>query len=212
MEKEQQKLDILNTEFNANDQYSKRLLDKIKQLNSATTDNKADLDIVKKAIYYAKKYHGSQMRKSDEPFYSHPLEVAYLVSDYFFRTDIIVTAILHDTIEDTELTKEMIEQEFGNIIACQVEDLTRIKGDTKISSAKIMDLLFEQGKYDVLMIKIFDRLHNVCTLEHKSQEKIDKTIEETIKYFIGILIKTDNFAIEQKFYNTLIHLLIDKPK
>ncbi|MCC8417506.1 MAG: HD domain-containing protein [Rickettsia endosymbiont of Bryobia graminum] len=155
MEKEQQ-FKTTNTELNANDQYSVRLLDKVQQLNDAT-NNKADLDIIKKAIIYAKKYHGSQMRKSGEPFYSHPLEVAYLVSDYFFRTDIIVTAILHDTIEDTELTKEMIEQEFGNIIACQVEDLTRIKEGVNISSAKIMDLLFEQEKYDVLMIKIFDR-------------------------------------------------------
>lgn len=211
MEKEQQKLNILDTEFNTDDQYSKKLLDKVEELNS-TTENKVNLDIVKKAIFYAKKYHAGQKRNSGEPFYSHPLEVAYLVSDYFFRTDIIVTAILHDTIEDTVLTKEKIEQEFGNIIACQVEDLTRVKGNVKISSAKIMDLLFEQEKYDVLMIKIFDRLHNVSTLEHKSQEKMNKTIKETIKYFIGILIKTDNFAVEQKFYNTLIHLLMDKHK
>ncbi|MCC8417507.1 MAG: hypothetical protein LN588_03195 [Rickettsia endosymbiont of Bryobia graminum] len=55
-------------------------------------------------------------------------------------------------------------------------------------------------------------IHNVCTLEHKSPEKIAKTVKETIKYFIGILIKTDNFAVEQKFYNTLMHLLMDRPK
>ncbi len=48
------------------------------------------------------------MRQSGEPFYSHPIEVAYMISDYLFRTDILVTSILHDTIEDTELTKEKI--------------------------------------------------------------------------------------------------------
>ncbi|MGP1945719.1 MAG: HD domain-containing protein [Arsenophonus sp. ER-EMS1-MAG3] len=110
-------------------------------------------DEVKKAIYYAKKYHGSQMRQSDEPYYSHPIEVAYMVAEYaaseiprYFRTDMIVTSILHDTIEDTKLTEKMIEYIFGSTVASQVEALTKVKPYVKISSKEILSLLYQQKK------------------------------------------------------------------
>ncbi len=68
----------------------------------------------------AKKYHGTQRRQSGELYYSHPIEVAYKVADFRFTTDVLVTSILHDTIEDTELTKEMIATIFNSRIATQV--------------------------------------------------------------------------------------------
>ncbi|WP_051965264.1 HD domain-containing protein [Rickettsia tamurae] len=70
-------------------------------------------------------------------------------------------SILHNCIEDTELTKEIIAKEFGNKIANQVEDLTRIKQDRKISSAKMVRILYQQNKKDLLLIKLCDRLHNI---------------------------------------------------
>lgn len=172
--------------------YAKKLLDKVIYLNSVVKVPPVGVLEVKKAIYYAKKYHGSQMRQSGEPFYSHPIEVAYMISDYLFRTDILVTSILHDTIEDTELTKEKILQEFGENIANQVMYLTRIKEDgTKISSAEMVELLYKEKKYDILLIKIFDRLHNIQTISAKSPTKIKKTIAETIKRFITLSIYLD---------------------
>ena len=78
--------------------YSNKLLDKLLRLNEKT-DNKINIIEIKKAIYYAKKYHGDQKRLSGEPYYSHPLEIAYNIADCFFTTDILVTSILHDTIE-----------------------------------------------------------------------------------------------------------------
>ncbi|SPR08254.1 (p)ppGpp synthetase [Orientia tsutsugamushi] len=59
-------------------------------------------------MFYAKKYHSNQKRDTGEPYYMHPLEVALMVADYSFKTDTIITAILHDVIEDTKLTKEKI--------------------------------------------------------------------------------------------------------
>ncbi|ALA62019.1 HD domain-containing protein [Rickettsia amblyommatis] len=169
--------------------YAKRLLDKVIYLNSIVKVPKVDVLVVKKAIYYARKYHGSQMRQSGEPFYSHPLEVSYLVSDYLFRTDILVTAILHDTIEDTELTQEEIAAAFGWQVANQVMDLTRIKGaGVKISSAETVELLYREKKYDVLLIKLFDRLHNIQTIGAKPPEKIRKITDETLKRFITLSI------------------------
>ena len=99
--------------------YSDKLLTKLVSLNKRAK-NKIDLTEVKKAIYYAKKYHASQLRQTGEPYYSHPIEVAYMASDYLFRTDIIVTSILHDTIEDTDLTFEMIKIIFSEKIANQM--------------------------------------------------------------------------------------------
>ncbi|MFU7500695.1 MAG: HD domain-containing protein [Candidatus Tisiphia sp.] len=185
-------------------QYATRLLDKLCKINEEV-NRSINIDEVKKAIYYAKKYHGSQMRQSGEPYYSHPIEVAYMVAEYaaseipsYFRTDMIVTSILHDTIEDTKLTEKMIEYIFGSIVASQVEDLTRVKPHGKISSKEILDLLYQQKKYDVAFIKIFDRIHNLQTIGVKSPEKARKIIEETIEEFIRLAIHLEAIGLEKK--------------
>ncbi len=163
--------------------YSNRLLDKI-LLKNQIADPAIDFGEVKKATYYAKKYHGEQLRKSGEPYYSHPLEVAYRVSDYLFKTNIMVVCILHDTIEDTALTFSMIESIFGQEIANQVYDLTRIKSDRKISAAELIESLWLEKKYDLLLVKLFDRLHNMQTIAAMSPKKAQSTIDETLKYFL----------------------------
>ena len=167
--------------------YSDRLVTKLLLLNE-TKKQKVDILEIKKAIYYAKKYHGSQMRQSGQPYYSHPLEVAYNIADHVFKTDILITSILHDTVEDTKLTKDMISYIFGLVIAEQVEGLTRVKTDRKISSAEIVDLLWIQRQENLLLIKYFDRLHNLQTINVKSPEKISKIITETLEQFISLEI------------------------
>ncbi|AXH77692.1 MAG: guanosine polyphosphate pyrophosphohydrolase/synthetase [Caudoviricetes sp.] len=167
--------------------FSKKLLHKLIILNEKTT-NKIDIKEIKKAIYYAKKYHGDQMRQSGEPYYSHPLEVAFMVADYLPKTDIIVTSILHDTLEDTELTFELIEMEFGGVIAHQVLDLTRTNGNDgrKISAAETVKHLLENKKYELLLIKLFDRLHNMQTIRAKPAEKVNKITKETLEEFLVV--------------------------
>ncbi|WP_341758577.1 HD domain-containing protein [Candidatus Tisiphia endosymbiont of Ditula angustiorana] len=173
--------------------YAERLLNELILLNTKVKQP-IDIDVVKKGIYYAKKYHGSQMRQSGEAYYSHPIEVAYMVAQYtalkipkYFRTDMIVTALLHDTIEDTKLTEPpMIAYIFDSQVASQVEDLTRVKPHGKISSAETLNILFQQKKHDVALIKLFDRKHNLQTIGAKSLEKVKKIIEETIEHFIII--------------------------
>ncbi|MFU7501387.1 MAG: HD domain-containing protein [Candidatus Tisiphia sp.] len=174
--------------------YAERLLNELISLNEKVKQP-INMYEVKKGIYYAKKYHGSQMRQSGEPYYSHPIEVAYMVAQYtalelpqYFRTDMIVTALLHDTIEDTTLTEKIIAYIFGRQVASQVQDLTRIKIDRKISAVETVNLLFSQYKKDVLHIKLFDRLHNLRTISAKSLEKIKKIVEETLAHFIPLSI------------------------
>ncbi|MCC8372163.1 MAG: HD domain-containing protein, partial [Rickettsia endosymbiont of Pseudomimeciton antennatum] len=167
-----------------------------------------DIDLVKKGIYYAKKYHGSQMRQSGDPYYSHPIEVAYMVAEYtalempkYYRTDMIITSLLHDTLEDTDLSEKLITMVFGEQIASQVVDLTRVKSYGKISAAETLSILLQQEKYDVLLIKLFDRIHNLQTLVAKSPEKSRKITEETIKAFIRTSIYLDTIQIEQELIN-----------
>ncbi|WP_341747426.1 HD domain-containing protein [Candidatus Tisiphia endosymbiont of Dascillus cervinus] len=195
---EEEEINYWNNSKYAPCQYATRLLDKLRKMNEEV-NRPIDINEVKKAIYYAKKYHGSQMRQSGEPYYSHPLEVAYMISDYLYRTDILVTSILHDTIEDTKLTKKMIAYIFGEQVASQVEDLSRNKPHGKISSAETLDILLQQEKYDVALIKLFDRTHNIQTLETKSPEKAKKIIIETLSRFMSLSMYFNTPTIEQNF-------------
>ena len=167
--------------------YSESLLEKI-YLQNEKSNSKVDISKIKKAIYYAKKYHGSQKRLSGEPYYSHPLAVAELVAPYCFKTDILITSILHDTIEDTELTRDLIEYIFDANIASKVENLTRVKSDRKISAAEVVKILLLKHSYDLLLIKYFDRLHNMQSINVKPVEKISKIIEENLKCFASVSI------------------------
>ncbi len=190
--------------------YSDRLLNKLILLNKSAS-NKIDIQEVKKAINYAKHYHGNQKRQSGELYYSHPLEVAYLIADYLFRTEIIVTSILHDTIEDTELTFEIIKSVFGEMVAVQVMDLTRIKEyGHKISSTEIVELLWAQKKYDVLLIKQFDRLHNIQTISAKSPDKAKKIIEETISTFVVLAIYLEIPELKQELIHSCLKAMAIK--
>lgn len=168
--------------YTKNCKYSYRLLKKITFLDDK---NQLDFGQINKAIWWAKKYHNGQFRRSGEPFYTHPLEVAYMVSDYNLKTEVIITSILHDIIEDTEVTTGMILDTFGWRIAKMVDRLTRDRIDgTKLSVKEILLDAYEKKDKEVLLIKCIDRLHNIQTLGAKSPEKINKTVEETLVNFI----------------------------
>jgi (p)ppGpp synthase/HD superfamily hydrolase len=183
--------------------YSIRLIDKLKSLD---TKNVLDFNLINKAIYWAKKYHGDQKRKSGEPYYSHPLEVAYMVSEYKLKTDVIVASILHDIVEDTEVTVEMIQGTFGERIAEMVDRLTRDRPDgTKLSVEEILNNAYHLKDKEVLLIKLFDRLHNIQTLNSMSLEKLEKKIKESLKYF---LIAAMDIELSSKYIKDLVDLCV----
>ena len=171
-------------------EYSDKLLSLIAALNK-NVSVPVDILEIKKACHIAREYHGDQKRKSGDPYYSHPLEVAYLFAKYvavnapqYYTTELIIVAILHDTLEDTKLTKDMISIIFVQEISDKVEDLTRIKFDKKITAAESVDLLFLEHKNDVLYIKLFDRLHNIRTIGSMDPEKQRSIAEETIFHLV----------------------------
>jgi (p)ppGpp synthase/HD superfamily hydrolase len=169
-------------DYSAPCKYSIRLIEKLKSLD---TKNILNFDLVNKAIYWARKYHGVQVRKSGEPFYSHPLEVAYMISDYNLKTDLIIASILHDIVEDTEVTVEMINDAFGQRIAEMVDRLTRDRPNgTKLSVEQVLNNAYQLKDKEVLIIKLFDRLHNMQTIGSMNIEKMEKITNETLINFV----------------------------
>ena len=180
-------------------EYSIRLINRLKEIDK---QNKLDFELIKKAIYWAKKYHDVQFRKSGEPFYTHPLEVAYMISEYSIKTDVIVTSILHDIVEDAEVTVEMIIEEFGGRIAEMVDRLTRDRPDgTKLSVEEILDNAYEKGDKEVLLVKIIDRLHNMQTISGLSKEKQAIQVKETLYNFTLLIEEFSLNKVSQIIFN-----------
>jgi len=175
--------------------YLIRLTEKLKSLDN---QNVLDFELINKAIYWARKYHGDQKRKSGEPFYSHPLEVAYMISDYNLKTDVIVTSILHDIVEDTEVTVGMIHGTFGKRIGEMVDMLTRDRPDgSKLSIEQVLNKIYEKQDEEVLLIKLFDRLHNLDTLDSTTLQKQLGTKLETVSLFPLVCIFLDSIDFDE---------------
>jgi len=145
---------------------------------------------IKKAVEFAVKYHGIQQRASGVPYYSHPLEVAEIIAEMRLDTDSIVTAILHDTIEDTDLTLEEIDKDFGKDVAKLVDGvikLTKIKfhEDNVRQAENFRKLLITlSDDIRVLLIKLADRLHNMRTINFINNPEKKKLIAlETLEIY-----------------------------
>jgi GTP pyrophosphokinase len=149
-----------------------------------------DIPMIEKAIDFAIKYHGSQLRASGEPYYYHPLQVAEIIAQMKLDSDSIVTAILHDTIEDTDLTIQEIEQHFSKDIAKLVDGVTKLtkiefKADNVRQAENFRKLLLAMSEdIRVLLIKLADRLHNMRTIDFITKtEKKQRIAIETMEIY-----------------------------
>ena len=163
----------------------KKIVEKYKSYNIVVDEAK-----IKKAIEFAVKYHSIQQRESGAPYYSHPLEVAEIIAEMRLDTDSIVTAILHDTIEDTDLTLEEIEQNFGKDVAKLVDGVTKLTKikfheDNARQAENFRKLLIAlSDDIRVLLIKLADRLHNMRTIDFiNNREKKKKIALETLELY-----------------------------
>ncbi len=152
-------------------------------------DPKADEALLNRAYVYAMKAHGSQKRASGAPYFSHPLEVAAILTDLKLDDATIATALLHDVIEDTDATRAEIDQMFGPEIGSLVDGLTKIKRldlvSKKAEQAENFRKLLIAISTDirVLLVKLADRLHNMRTLEHMKPESRKRNSEETLDIY-----------------------------
>src|SRR4051794_12875513 len=160
------------------------LIERVKRYNPATSEA-----LLNRAYVYAMKAHGEQKRASGDPYFSHPLEVAAILTDLKLDDATIAAALLHDTIEDTPTTRAEIDQIFGPDIGHLVEGLTKLKRIDLVSrEAKQAEnlrklLLAIADDVRVLLVKFADRLHNMRTLEHMPEEGRKRIAEETLEIY-----------------------------
>jgi GTP diphosphokinase / guanosine-3',5'-bis(diphosphate) 3'-diphosphatase len=160
------------------------LVERVRSYNPNTNE-----DLLNRAYVYAMKAHGSQTRASGDPYFSHPLEVAAILTDLKLDDATIVAALLHDTIEDTEATRAEIDQIFGPEIGALVEGLTKLKRLELVSrEAKQAEnlrklLLAISDDVRVLLVKLADRLHNMRTLEFVPEASRHRIAEETLDIY-----------------------------
>ncbi|WP_164119015.1 bifunctional (p)ppGpp synthetase/guanosine-3',5'-bis(diphosphate) 3'-pyrophosphohydrolase [Sphingorhabdus sp. Alg239-R122] len=153
-------------------------------------DQDADEDLLNRAYVFSVQKHGSQKRASGDPYFSHPIEVAGIMTDLKLDQETIITALLHDTVEDTLTTVEEIERLFGEEVAQMVDGVTKLSKieaqteDERAAENLRKFLLAMSNDVRVLLVKLADRLHNMRTLHFiKKQEKRRRIARETMDIY-----------------------------
>jgi guanosine-3',5'-bis(diphosphate) 3'-pyrophosphohydrolase len=164
------------------------LVDKIQSY-----DPTADAGLITRAYDFSMKAHGAQKRASGELYFSHPVEVAYKLTNYKLDASTIVTALLHDTVEDTKVTLDEIEKEFGKEIRTLVDGVTKLsrlegKSENLKQAENFRKLLVAMSEdLRVLLVKLADRLHNMETLSAiKNPEKRSRIARETVEIYAAL--------------------------
>ena len=152
-------------------------------------DPTADEALLNRAYVYAMKMHGSQLRASGDPYFAHPIQVAGILTDYRLDTATIVTALLHDVVEDTSATRDDIAHMFGEEIAMLVEGVTKLSRlelqaeHTRQAENLRKFILAISRDVRVLLVKLADRLHNMRTLKFVKPEKRERISRETLEVY-----------------------------
>jgi guanosine-3',5'-bis(diphosphate) 3'-pyrophosphohydrolase len=152
-------------------------------------DPTADEALLNRAYVYAMKMHGSQLRASGDPYFAHPIQVAGILTDYKLDTATIVTALLHDVVEDTSATRDDIAHMFGEEVAVLVEGVTKLSRlelqaeHTRQAENLRKFILAISRDVRVLLVKLADRLHNMRTLKYVKPEKRERISRETLEVY-----------------------------
>jgi GTP diphosphokinase / guanosine-3',5'-bis(diphosphate) 3'-diphosphatase len=165
---------------------------------------KTDDEFITRAFKLCCKSHQDDMRASGEPYYLHPLEVAKIMAEEFNIDDVsVVAALLHDTVEDTSVTLDMIEELFGTTVKHIIDGLTKIMGvfenrDTKQAETFMKLLLSMAEDIRVVLIKFADRLHNMRTIGHLPKQKQLNKATETMELYAPLAHRFGLFKIKNE--------------
>ena len=192
-------------------------IEKIININDHHSEKEKEL--IRKAYDYANYLHEGQMRQSGEPYITHPLNVAYILAEMHADTDTICAALLHDTLEDTDTTKEEIADNFNKDIANLVDGVTKIsklnfsskQSQNMANTRKIITGLTDDVR--IIIIKLADRLHNMRTLQFKSEFKQKENSMETMDIFVPLAYYIGAYRIKSELEDlSLQYLYPDKYK
>ena len=172
-------------------------------LSTAKKNNrKVDLKLIRRAYDYARAHHGEQLRKSGEPYIIHPVQVAYILSTLGMDESTICAALLHDTVEDTEATKQDLANEFSPEIAELVDGVTKLN---KLKYASVEEqqvenyrkMFLAMGKdIRVILIKLADRLHNMRTLSFLSRDRQIANAKETMELYAPLANRLGMYSLK----------------
>ena len=185
------------------------LLEQVRSYNS-----EIDATVLENAIEYAKKMHEGQTRSSGEPYYTHPVEVANILAHMKMDPDTIVTAILHDTLEDTQATYDELKEQFGESVAELVNGVSKLtKIESQTAEGKQAEnfrklLLAMSEDIRVLLVKLADRLHNMRTIEGiKKQEKKQRIALETLEIYAPLAERIGVHQIKEELEDLAFSVL-----
>ncbi len=178
-----------------------------------SVDKQYDVDKIMQAYTLANEAHKGQVRSSGDPYISHPIAVASILVDYCMDTDTIVSALLHDVVEDTDISLEEIRKKFGDDVALMVDGVTKI-GQVPLNTKEeqqaenIRKILMAMSKdIRVIIIKLADRLHNMRTLDARPPHKQRKTSLETMNFYAPIAHRLGMSDVKEEMEDIAIHYL-----
>ena len=170
--------------------------------NTKKNNRRSDSKLIKKAYEYAKTHHGDQLRKSGEPYIIHPVQVAYILSTLSLDDSTICAALLHDTVEDTDTTKQDLAQIFGEEIAELVDGVTKL-GKLKYASMEEQQvenyrkMFLAMGRdIRVILIKLADRLHNMRTLKFLTRDRQIANANETMELYAPLANRLGMYSLK----------------
>ena len=165
-------------------------------------NKKSDIKLIMKAYNYAKENHGDQLRKSGEPYIIHPIQVAYTLAGLELDDATICAALLHDVVEDTEVTHQDLINEFGIEIAEMVDGVTKLSklNYESVEEAQVENyrkMFLAMGKdIRVIMIKLSDRLHNMRTLKYLSRDRQIANAKETMDLYAPLANRLGIYSLK----------------
>src|SRR3954471_10611404 len=175
---------------------------------------KADVALIERAYAAAEKAHSGQLRKSGEPYITHPVAVAQILADLGIGSKTLAAALLHDTVEDTDYTLDMVRADFGDEIAMLVDGVTKLDklkyGDSAQAETVRKMVVAMSKDIRVLVIKLADRLHNARTWGFVSAERAQRKAKETLEIYAPLAHRLGIQAIKLELEDLSFAVLYPK--
>ncbi len=183
------------------------LLRALEKIFSTYIKKPEDVEMIRKAYFWAEKYHEGQLRKGGDPYITHPVAVATILAELHAGPVTLSAALLHDTVEDTDLSLEDITKEFSKEVSTLVDGVTKLSKlqfKTNVSQAENQQkmLLAMANDIRVVLIKIADRLHNLRTFEYLRADRRQAMAEETLEIYAPLAHRLGMFRIKAEMEDT----------